>query len=104
MSSIIVGNGMHAFGEDALEIFLQMQKTDLIPNHFTFVCILSACNHAGLWDEDKQIFHSMVQDYDIILSVEHYLRVSSQLPNIYPLFIVSVQKTSEQNPTKNLIF
>ena len=52
MSSIIAGYGMHAFGEDALDIFLQMQKIGLSQNHFTFVCILSACNHAGLWDED----------------------------------------------------
>ena len=52
MIAIIARYGMHGFGEDTLDIFLQMQKTGLIPNHFTFVCILSACNHAGLWDED----------------------------------------------------
>jgi pentatricopeptide repeat protein len=71
-SAIIAGYGMQGYGENALELFSQMQKTGLSPDHVTFVCVLSACSHAGLLDEGWQIFDSMVRDYDIMPSVEHY--------------------------------
>eukprot|EP01018_Ginkgo_biloba_P025790 Gb_04077 [translate_table: standard] len=71
-SAMIAGYGIHGHGEDALELFKQMQQTGMNPNHITFICILSACSHAGLVDEGWQYFHCMSQDYYITPTVEHY--------------------------------
>lgn len=71
-SAIIAGYGIHGAGEKALELFSEMQKAGLSPDNVTFVCVLSACSYAGLLDEGWQIFDSMIRDYDIRPSVEHY--------------------------------
>eukprot|EP01018_Ginkgo_biloba_P029405 Gb_03473 [translate_table: standard] len=71
-SAMIDGYGMHGFGDDALELFFQMQQTGMKPNHITFVSVLSACSHTGLVDEGWHYFDSMVQDYCIAPRVEHY--------------------------------
>eukprot|EP01018_Ginkgo_biloba_P020814 Gb_00195 [translate_table: standard] len=71
-SSMIAGYGMHGHGEDALTLFHQMQQAGMKPNHITFVCVLSACSHAGLVDEGWQHFDCMVRDYCITPRVEHY--------------------------------
>eukprot|EP01018_Ginkgo_biloba_P019690 Gb_04886 [translate_table: standard] len=69
---IIAGYGMHGHGQESLALFFQMQQTGMEPNHITFVCVLSACSHAGLVNEGWQYFDCMIQDYHITPRVEHY--------------------------------
>eukprot|EP01018_Ginkgo_biloba_P034142 Gb_28028 [translate_table: standard] len=71
-SAMIAGYGMHGRGEDALELFSLMQQADVKPDDVTFVCVLSACSHAGLVDEGWRYFDSMIGDYCIKPRVEHY--------------------------------
>eukprot|EP01018_Ginkgo_biloba_P033757 Gb_25328 [translate_table: standard] len=71
-NAMISGYGMHGHGEDALALYFQMQKTGVKPNDVTFVCVLSACSHAGLVDEGWQHFNGMSQDYSITPTDEHY--------------------------------
>eukprot|EP01018_Ginkgo_biloba_P018851 Gb_21567 [translate_table: standard] len=71
-NAMIAGYGMHGHGEEALALFSQMQQTGLKPSHITFVSVLSACSHAGLVDEGWQYFDSMVRDYYITPTMEHY--------------------------------
>eukprot|EP01018_Ginkgo_biloba_P007475 Gb_18859 [translate_table: standard] len=71
-NAMIVGYGMHGYGEDALTLFNQMQQANMKPNRVTFINVLSACSHAGLVDEGCQYFHSMSRDYDITPRLEHY--------------------------------
>eukprot|EP01018_Ginkgo_biloba_P031204 Gb_39249 [translate_table: standard] len=71
-NAMIAGLGMHGHGEDALSVFSQMQQTGMIPNHITFICVLSACSHAGLVDEGWQYFDCMSRDYCITCKMEHY--------------------------------
>eukprot|EP01018_Ginkgo_biloba_P016631 Gb_04844 [translate_table: standard] len=71
-NAMIAGYGMHGDAESALEIFCQMQQMGMKPNHVTFVCVLSACSHAGLVDEGWQYFDCMSQAYCITPRVEHY--------------------------------
>eukprot|EP01018_Ginkgo_biloba_P036695 Gb_15537 [translate_table: standard] len=71
-SAMIAGYGMHGLGKDALALFCQMQQTGIMPNHITFVCVLSACSHAGLLDEGWQLFECMFQDHYITPRGEHY--------------------------------
>jgi len=42
------------------------------PNDITFICLLSACSHAGLVDEGMGFYASMVTDYIISPKLEHY--------------------------------
>jgi pentatricopeptide repeat protein len=69
---MIVGYGMHGYGENALKVFYQMQLENMKPDHITFVGVLSACTHAGLLDEGLQYFDIMKRDYSISPRVEHY--------------------------------
>eukprot|EP01018_Ginkgo_biloba_P037445 Gb_29869 [translate_table: standard] len=71
-SAMIAGYGIHGHGQDALALFSQMQQTGLRPNHITFICLLSACSHAGLVDEGLQYFDCMSQDYGITPRMKHY--------------------------------
>eukprot|EP01018_Ginkgo_biloba_P019893 Gb_33697 [translate_table: standard] len=71
-NAMISGYGMHGHGEDALALFLQMQQSGMKPTDVTFVCILSACSHAGLVDEGWRYFDCMTRDYCITPRVEHY--------------------------------
>eukprot|EP01018_Ginkgo_biloba_P019775 Gb_28390 [translate_table: standard] len=71
-SAMILAYGMHGHGEDALALFNKMQQTGTKPNDITFICVLSACSHAGLVDEGWQCFDSMSRDHCIRARVEHY--------------------------------
>lgn len=49
-----------------------MQQAGVKPNNITFVCVLSACSHAGLVDEGRHYFDSMFCDHGIMSTSEHY--------------------------------
>ncbi|XP_071695776.1 putative pentatricopeptide repeat-containing protein At5g37570 [Rutidosis leptorrhynchoides] len=71
-NSMIMGYGMHGQGEKALEMFLNLEKSDIVPNDTTFVCLLSACTHAGMVLEGWWYFDLMQRVYKIKPKVEHY--------------------------------
>ncbi|XP_043715399.1 pentatricopeptide repeat-containing protein At4g18840-like [Telopea speciosissima] len=71
-NSMIMGYGIHGQGEKALEIFLEMEKRGPTPNDATFVCVLSACTHAGMVLEGWWYFDLMHRVYKIEPKVEHY--------------------------------
>eukprot|EP01018_Ginkgo_biloba_P002768 Gb_08745 [translate_table: standard] len=72
-NTMIAGYAMHGCGKEALELFEQMQNSGIKPNHVTFLCVLSACCHAGLVDEGWQYFECMSQYYHISPALEHYV-------------------------------
>lgn len=71
-NSMIMGYGMHGHGEKALQIFLEMERSGQMPNDATFVCILSACTHAGKVLEGWWYFDLMHRVYKIEPKIEHY--------------------------------
>lgn len=71
-NSMIMGYGMHGYGQKALEMFLEMENRGVVPNDATFVCILSACAHAGMVLEGWWYFDLMHRVYMIEPKVEHY--------------------------------
>eukprot|EP01018_Ginkgo_biloba_P031948 Gb_02723 [translate_table: standard] len=70
-TAMIVGYAMHGCGEEALQLFEQMQHSGIRPDHVTFLGVLSACCHAGLVDEGWQYFNCMTK-YRITPAMEHY--------------------------------
>ncbi|XP_057823026.2 pentatricopeptide repeat-containing protein At3g12770 [Cryptomeria japonica] len=71
-NTMISGYGMHGRGEDALVLFSQMQHTEITPDSITFICVLSACSHAGLVHKGWEYFECMSRDYCITPAPQHY--------------------------------
>ncbi|XP_020105353.1 putative pentatricopeptide repeat-containing protein At5g09950 [Ananas comosus] len=70
-NSMISGYARHGLGEKALEIFREMQNSDLKPDHVTFVGVLSACSHAGLVETGLDYFELMKHN-KLVPKIEHY--------------------------------
>lgn len=71
-TAIIVGLGMHGLAKKALELFVEMCKIGFKPNAITFIGVLNACSHAGLVDEGRRFFNTMINEYKIKPTIEHY--------------------------------
>ena len=56
----------------ALELVSRMQEKDVEPNDVSFVNVLSACSHAGMVNEACYYFKTMIEDYGIETTIEHY--------------------------------
>ncbi|KAL8208207.1 hypothetical protein R6Q57_007619 [Mikania cordata] len=71
-NTMISGYSMHGLGNEALDMFKTMSKTEVKPDQLTFVGVLSACSNMGLLNEGEAYFNSMVNDYSIEPCMEHY--------------------------------
>ncbi|KAF7114623.1 hypothetical protein RHSIM_RhsimUnG0082000 [Rhododendron simsii] len=71
-STIIGAYGLHGYGEEALQLFHEMQERGEEPDSITFLAVLSACNHCGLLEEGKKLFNKAVRDQKTPPSIEHY--------------------------------
>ncbi|GMH09908.1 hypothetical protein Nepgr_011749 [Nepenthes gracilis] len=71
-TAIIGGYGMHGEGEMAVVLFDDMLRTGIHPDGAVFVCLLSACSHAGLTDKGLAYFYAMERDYGLQPEREHY--------------------------------
>ncbi|XP_058748825.1 pentatricopeptide repeat-containing protein At4g21065 [Vicia villosa] len=71
-TSLIVGLAVNGFGEEALELFKEMERQELVPGEITFVGVLYACSHCGMLDEGFNYFRRMKEDYRIMPRIEHY--------------------------------
>lgn len=65
----------------ALDLFEEMtsESHDVVPNHVTFVCVLTACSRAGAVKIGMDIFGSMRKKYGIEPGPEHYACVVDML-------------------------
>ncbi|XP_068650848.1 pentatricopeptide repeat-containing protein At4g14050, mitochondrial [Aristolochia californica] len=71
-TAMIVGAAQHGWAEVALGLFEEMVMEGLTPNEVTFVGLIYACSHKGLVDKGRQLFSSMVNDYGLKPSLQHY--------------------------------
>ncbi|KAL6575024.1 putative pentatricopeptide repeat-containing protein, mitochondrial [Orobanche minor] len=71
-TAIIGGYGMHGHGDEAVELFDQMIKAGIKPDSLVFVCVLTACSHAGLTEKGLGYFYLMEKIYNLKPSPEHY--------------------------------
>ncbi|KAK4774351.1 hypothetical protein SAY86_009286 [Trapa natans] len=71
-NTMISGYGLHGHGQEAIDLFDEMMKSNIVPSAVTFLSVLYACSHAGLVDEGQKIFHSMVHDFGFEPLSEHY--------------------------------
>lgn len=71
-TSMIVGYATHGYASEAMRFFHAMIEASVMPNHVTFVGVLSACVHGGMVDEGKHWFQMMKNVYGIEPHIQHY--------------------------------
>ncbi|KAL5558785.1 hypothetical protein UlMin_034996 [Ulmus minor] len=71
-STMIGALANHGKAEEAIVLFQDMQGAEVEPNGITLLGLLSACAHAGFWDEGLKYFDSMRRDYHLEPEIEHY--------------------------------
>lgn len=71
-NAMISGLAQNGHGNEALELFEDMQLEGTEPDYVTFVNILSACSHMGLVKRGRAYFDMMSDKFGIVPRVEHY--------------------------------
>ncbi|KMZ66787.1 Pentatricopeptide repeat [Zostera marina] len=71
-NSMICGLALHGLGKEALDLYQTFLDQNLPPNPVTFVGVLNACSRAGLVEEGRRHFKSMVSEYHVEPEMEHY--------------------------------
>lgn len=71
-NAMIGGYASHGLAAEALELFKLMKRLKICPTYITFISVLNACAHAGLVEEGRKQFKSMINDYGIEPRVEHF--------------------------------
>ncbi|RVX22459.1 Pentatricopeptide repeat-containing protein DOT4, chloroplastic [Vitis vinifera] len=63
---------VHGMARNAFAVFVQMELLGILPDHITFVSLLSACARDGLVEEGWKYFNSMEISYGVAATLEHY--------------------------------
>ncbi|KAG4999575.1 hypothetical protein JHK87_020647 [Glycine soja] len=71
-NAMIGGYASHGLAAAALELFKLMKRLKIHPTYITFISVMNACAHAGLVEEGRRQFKSMINDYGIERRVEHF--------------------------------
>ncbi|KAI9105097.1 hypothetical protein K1719_022813 [Acacia pycnantha] len=64
-NAMISGMAMHGEGENALKLFLDMEKAKIKPDDLTFLVVFSACSHAGMAQHGLKFLDKMINVYNI---------------------------------------
>lgn len=70
-NAIIRCYGMHGHAQEALSMFQQLVDAGLRPDGVVFLCLLSACSHAGMLAQGWDLFQTM-ETYGVAKSEAHY--------------------------------
>ncbi|CAM6023970.1 unnamed protein product [Sphagnum balticum] len=71
-NALLGGYAMHGHGKEVLKNFERMCEEGVQPDDITFICLLSACSHAGLVVEGLCCYASMSKIHKISAKLEHY--------------------------------
>ncbi|KAL2317568.1 hypothetical protein Fmac_031444 [Flemingia macrophylla] len=71
-SAMIAALAEHGKSQDAIDVFLKMQKEGLKPNQVTFIGVLNACASSGHIEEGCRFFQIMTGVFGIEPLPEHY--------------------------------
>ncbi|KAI9074640.1 hypothetical protein K1719_043387 [Acacia pycnantha] len=73
-NAMIAALAQHGHGVQAVQLYEEMLKEDILPDRITFLTVLSACSHAGLVKEGRYYFGTM-DGYGITPGEDHYTRM-----------------------------
>ncbi|VVA94542.1 unnamed protein product [Arabis nemorensis] len=77
-TAMVVGYGQTGRAEEAVKVFLDMQRSGIDPDHYTLGHAISACANIASLEEGSQ-FHGKA----IISGLIHYITVSNSLVTLY---------------------
>ena len=72
-SALIGGYAQQGQGHEAIRCLQMMQSEGLSPDKITFLCVLNACSHSGLFQEAQMLFGSMSVNNCITPNLEHHI-------------------------------
>ncbi|XP_004288808.1 PREDICTED: pentatricopeptide repeat-containing protein At4g32430, mitochondrial [Fragaria vesca subsp. vesca] len=78
-TAIISAYAGHGDYDSVVELFYQMDKEGVKPDSITFLSVLSACSRKGSVEMGRHFFESMVKDYQIVPSPQHYASMVDML-------------------------
>ncbi|XP_026388732.1 pentatricopeptide repeat-containing protein At5g44230 [Papaver somniferum] len=78
-TAMITGFAMHGRAESAVKLFYDMLETEIKPNEVTFIGVLTACSHAGMVKQGKEILEKMHNDFGLTPSADHYTCIVDML-------------------------
>lgn len=78
-TTLVAGYAKSGDYEMSMLCFDQMQQKGIQPDSVTFLCLLSACSHAGMVDKGLELFGSMIRDHRIPARVEHFVTMFDML-------------------------
>lgn len=71
-TSVVSGLAVNGFANSALDLFSQMLREGIRPNHGAFVGILLVCAHTGMVDKGLEYFEIMEKVYGLKPGMKHY--------------------------------
>ncbi|GAB4839033.1 hypothetical protein Ancab_028561 [Ancistrocladus abbreviatus] len=71
-TSMIVAYASHGHVREAIKCFCSMREVGVVPNHVTFLGVLSACVHGGMVEDGKRYFQMMENVYGIEPQMKHF--------------------------------
>lgn len=71
-TAIICAYASHGKASEALVLFNKMQESGVEANAVTFIGVLNACSHSGLVTEGKKYLNSMLDEFSVDPTVDHY--------------------------------
>ncbi|XP_057950824.1 pentatricopeptide repeat-containing protein At2g13600-like [Malania oleifera] len=70
-NAMLTAFAMHGHGKEGIDLFQKMLRDDIVPDHVTFLSVLSSCVHAGSV-ETGQEFLNLMGEYNLEPTLEHY--------------------------------
>ncbi|PRQ59072.1 putative tetratricopeptide-like helical domain-containing protein [Rosa chinensis] len=71
-NTLLAAYAMHGQGDHAIALLSLMQKSCIQLDSVSFISLLSACRHAGLIKEGKEVFQVMCEKHHLEPELEHY--------------------------------
>ncbi|KAL6609445.1 hypothetical protein ACP70R_039414 [Stipagrostis hirtigluma subsp. patula] len=71
-TAMIVGYAEHGRSKEAIDLFEEMCRVGLKPDHVTFIGVLTACCHAGEVEHGLRYLNAMNKSYGLEPAKEHY--------------------------------
>ncbi|KAM0844262.1 hypothetical protein ACQ4PT_057177 [Festuca glaucescens] len=73
-NSLLSGYAQHGYGQEVVQVFEQMRRLNVQPDHTTFLLVLTACSRVGLVDKGLEYFNLMKTDRFLAgARQEHYV-------------------------------
>lgn len=71
-NTMISALAQHGHGEQAINLFYDMVKSQVKLDRITFIVILNACSHSDLVKDGLHFFNRMMHEHNVVPDQEHY--------------------------------